>query len=303
MLVASGTIPELNAEEARFEYWKQIWLTTIEHPEDRTLLRRYSRWGLKSQSHQSVPSNPKAKYRRHRGALRQVAALLNAARDIDHTVATLPQRELDQFLNGSPAQQDALAHFTQWLRTTRLSRLVVAYRRNELEGYGFSTDHRWKMARLFIERAEIPIMDRVGALLILLYGMQATRVVAIERSQVSERNGKTMLTIGSEPIELPAPLDEAVQSLLKLSHLRSPRWLFVGRHPGEHLTARALSRRLATYGMSTGSARATALMELAQQMHPRVLSDLLGVSIATASAWWRLAGGDWAAYPPLREQR
>lgn len=52
--------------------------------------------------------------------------------------------------------------------------------------------------------------------------------------------------------------------------------------------------------MQTGSARVTALLELAQQMHPRVLSDLLGISTTSATAWWRLAGGDWATYPALR---
>lgn len=140
----------------------------------------------------------------------------------------------------------------------------------------------------------------VGALLVLLYGMHLTRIVAIERTQVDVGPAQVTLNIGKEPIELPDALGEAVTDLLKLSLHRSDRWLFVGRTPGEPLTAGALRGRLSRHGMQTGSARVTALLELAQQMHPRVLSDLLGISITSATAWWRLAGGDWAAYPALR---
>lgn len=300
LLVASDTIPEFDVQRARFEHWMRGWIASIDDPLDRTVLRRYSAWGLSGPTYRSILGDPKAKYRRHRSMLNHAASLLAAAHGMGHTLDTLPQRELDAFITGSTSQRDALAHFTQWLRRMRLSRLVVEYRHNELEARGFSTDHRWTMARYLIEGSEIPPADRVGGLLVLLYGMQSTRVVAIERSQVIEADGTVRLKIGAEPIELPTPLDEALSALLKQSLLRSERWLFVGRHPGEHLTADGLSKRLAAHGMRIRSARATALLELAQQMHPRVLSDLLGISTTTAAKWWRLAGGDWAAYPPLR---
>jgi hypothetical protein len=41
-------------------------------------------------------------------------------------------------------------------------------------------------------------------------------------------------------------------------------------------------------------------MELTRQMHPRVVSDLLGITPASAAAWSRLAGSDWNEYPALR---
>ena len=77
-------------------------------------------------------------------------------------------------------------------------------------------------------------------------------------------------------------------------------WLFPGRNPGKHLTPGPLSRRLRAEGLLTGSARTTALIELTRQMHPRIVSDLLGIMTASAAAWSRLAGGEWSDYPALR---
>ena len=41
-------------------------------------------------------------------------------------------------------------------------------------------------------------------------------------------------------------------------------------------------------------------LELARHMHPRVISDMLGLSTTAATRWWRLASRGWATYPTLR---
>lgn len=72
------------------------------------------------------------------------------------------------------------------------------------------------------------------------------------------------------------------------------------RNPGLHLTPGPLSRRLREQGLRSGSARTTALIDLTRRMHPRIVSDLLGITPASAAAWSRLASGDWTDYPGLR---
>ena len=76
--------------------------------------------------------------------------------------------------------------------------------------------------------------------------------------------------------------------------------MFPGRNPGRHLTPGPLSRRLRAEGLLAGSARTTALIELTRQLHPRIVSDLLGITTASAASWSRLAGGEWSDYPALR---
>ena len=53
--------------------------------------------------------------------------------------------------------------------------------------------------------------------------------------------------------------------------------------------------------MVTG--RASALLQLAGELPPTVVADLLGLRPKTAIAWGQLVGRLWAAYPGLRGQQ
>ncbi|AMM31494.1 hypothetical protein SA2016_0806 [Sinomonas atrocyanea] len=302
LLAAAGLLPEDDVHQARFERWLEHWLAGIESQQDRLILHRYHAWGTNQLLRRPVsrPTGRGHRMSRHRSRLRYCAHLLVHIREAGHTIASFPQRDLDRHLTGSSSQKDALSHFTRWLRQHRLSALTVSARSTGEPSPGMDSDQRWQTARRFLNDDTIPPGDRVGGLLTLLYGMQATRVVALERSSVTELGGRVSLTIGSDPIELPATLGRAVRDLMSASAPKTDRWLFPGRNPGTHLTAGTLVQRLARYGLRLADARATTLLELAQHMHPRLISDLLGLSTTAAARWWRLAAGDWTGYPPIR---
>lgn len=303
LLSESGVLPELDLRQALFDHWLLHWLEDLEDKNDRILLRRYHAWGSNPITRRPTgrSTNPRGRGTRQKARLRESAKLLAHIRDEGHTVATFPQRQLDLYLNGSASQSAALAHFTRWLRENRLSTLQVATRPRRNPSTGTPEDERLRLVRRFLTDTTIPCSDRVGALLTLLFGMQATRIVQLERGAVSIVDGRMLLVVGTDPIELPTPLADLVAEHLKESESKSDRWLFPGKFPGAPLAVVTLSRRLARYGLSTGDGRNAALMALAHQMHPRVLSDLLGISSAAAARWWRTAGGDWATYPSLRE--
>lgn len=305
LLARSGVLPELDVQAARFDWWFKEWLTSIEASEDRLILQRYCTWELlrSSRTHRAAsPSSTRSvsSFRRHRAALKHCAALLQEIRSQEETLATFPQRRLDAFLTGSPSQRDALAPFTRWLQRHRLSTLHVEFRTNRLEGRNYEADHRWQMARRFLSDPDMDAKTRTAGLLVLLYGMQLTRIVTLTRAQVDATSRPVKLTVGAEPIELPEILGEAVTALTHASKNHPEGWLFPGRNPGRHLTPVPVSRRLRKEGLRAASARTTALIELTRQMHPRIVSDLLGITPASAAAWSRLAGGDWSEYPKLR---
>ncbi|GEK86647.1 hypothetical protein GCM10007198_06420 [Microbacterium aerolatum] len=245
-------------------------------------------------------SSPASGFLRQRAALKYCAAFLREIRSQQETLATFPQRRLDAYLTDSPSQRDALAPFTRWLRKHRLSTVRVEFRSHRLEGRDYASDHRWQMARRFLSAADMDPKTRAAGLLVLLYGIQLTRIVTITRAQVDTNSRPVTLTVGAEPIELPEILGNAMVNLVAASARHPEGWLFPGRNPGKHLTPGPLSRRLRAEGLLTGSARTTALIELTRQMHPRIVSDLLGITTASAAAWSRLAGGEWSDYPALR---
>lgn len=77
-------------------------------------------------------------------------------------------------------------------------------------------------------------------------------------------------------------------------------WLFRGRRPGRHLTTAALNGPLAKRGINPRAGRAAALINLARDIPPSVLSDLLGLSVGSAARWSSLSGHDWSDYPRIR---
>ncbi|MEU9083351.1 hypothetical protein [Streptomyces sp. NPDC048357] len=78
-------------------------------------------------------------------------------------------------------------------------------------------------------------------------------------------------------------------------------WLFPGGHPGQHLSATVLSRRLATHHIPNRPARATALVALAQDLPPAVRGSMLGLHSVTAAHWRRRAATDLIAYLEARQ--
>lgn len=306
LLVRSGALPKLDVEAARFDHWFEEWLPSLEHAEDRLILRRYCTWELlrSTRTIRAVPrgpSTPAASFQKQRAALKHCAALLHEVRLHRETIATFPQRRLDVYLTDSPTQRDALAPFTRWLRRHQLSNLRVDFRVNRLEGRHYESDHRWQMARRFLTDTGMDSKTRAAGLLVLLYGIQLTRIVTLTRDQVDSSSRPVKLTVGAEPIELPEVLGDAVVDLVDASMRHPEGWLFPGRNPGLHLTPAPLSHRLREQGLRSGSARTTALIELTRQLHPRIVSDLLGITPASAAAWSRLSSGGWTDYPRLRQ--
>jgi len=75
--------------------------------------------------------------------------------------------------------------------------------------------------------------------------------------------------------------------------------LFPGRRAGLPLGDKGLHRRLAKIGVPPRRARNTALLELAREVPPGIIADLLGLTPKTADKWRDLAGGNWTTYAPV----
>ncbi|MFJ6384637.1 helix-turn-helix domain-containing protein [Kitasatospora sp. NPDC092039] len=104
------------------------------------------------------------------------------------------------------------------------------------------------------------------------------------------------------PIRLPGPLARLLTDFA--NRPRPPgwaanhpnRWLFPSAEPGRHITGGALVRRLTAHGIPSRPARATALVQLAQDMPPAVLAPILGLHLNTVTRWRARAATDWTAY-------
>ena len=73
-------------------------------------------------------------------------------------------------------------------------------------------------------------------------------------------------------------------------------WLLPGGRPGQPISPCRLSERLRQIGIRPGSARSTALFQLATELPAAILARMLGIHIDVAVAGQRVSAGDWMTY-------
>ena len=307
MLVTSGVLTSIDIDEERYYLWLASWLSEQTNSAHQLLLRRYAQWGISTKpwaGYSSRPSDTNSRFRRLRSRLQTCAEYLEFVEERGYTTLTLPQRVLDAYVAGSANRHDHISHFTRWLKENRLGTVVSSYRPRSEPESSMPPDERWLLARWLLRDETLDPRDRVAGLLVLLYGQSVSRIVAIPRAAVHFNKQNVFITLADDPIELPEQLAHAV-TLLYQSPPTTHRdvddtWLFPGRWPGRHLTAGALGSRLTRLGIPVKRSRSAALLELAAEIPVPLLSELLGISTASAAAWATAANRDWSTYPALR---
>ena len=95
--------------------------------------------------------------------------------------------------------------------------------------------------------------------------------------------------LGRQPVELPAPLDQLVLELTRqprghaTTAATSDRWLLPGVRLDSPLSHEHFRRRLTKVGVTALAGRTGALANLAGQLPPAILADLLGISESSAA--------------------
>jgi hypothetical protein len=143
----------------------------------------------------------------------------------------------------------------------------------------------------------------VAGLLILLFAQPLARIVRLTIDHIVDDDGQVALLLGTNPVQLPPPLDDLVLTLRQRRHgyavvgrTDQHRWLFPGGRPGQPLSSNQMLRRMTALGVPARLARNTILMELAAELPAVVLSKLLGIAAATATRWIGHAGAPAAEY-------
>ncbi|GHE24243.1 hypothetical protein [Streptomyces hydrogenans] len=179
--------------------------------------------------------------------------------------------------------------------------------RSKAEPELLDEDTHWDLLQQCIHDEELPLDGRVAGSLLLLFGQHLSRIVILTTAYLDTTGGRTTLRLDDTPIHLPDPLDRLLCRLAEQQFQHgwaatSSSWLFSGARPGAHRSTGPLSRALAAYGISVRPSRATALIQLAQDMPPAVLTPLLGMHVITAQVWRRRTGSDWTAYLQVRRR-
>jgi len=154
----------------------------------------------------------------------------------------------------------------------------------------------------------MPLDVRAAGALVLLFGLQTSRIRFLRSEHLHQRDEETYLDIGTPALPIPPKLaallrqlvdDPAQQPRIAGDH-PGPGWLFPGLLPGRPAGPSGFSRKLLEHGIDARPARNGALVALVADIPPPILADLLGLHVNTAVRWAGVARRDWTDYLAAR---
>jgi hypothetical protein len=305
LLVANGVLAGRDDALVRLEAWAADRLKSVADQGQRRLLRSYATWRVLRRARQRAEAAEAARTptRHAKVCLNAAVAFLAflAARQRD--LGSCTQGDVDDWLAEGPPSAPRVRDFLEWAGDRKLTERFIVPGQPRRGGPAADDAGRWAMARRLLHDDGLELGDRVAGTLVLVYGQQLSRIVALTRDQVEVSSGGTRLHLGTTPIDVPPPLDDLLGRLTRerrpYSGVGSPAlttWLFPGLRPGTPLSAYQLGQRLRRLGIEPAPARRSALGHLAARLPAAMVAHVLGLSPLTAVRWAGAVGADWATY-------
>lgn len=303
VLIDHEMLPPRDELLARFELWLPAALAEIPDSGERRTVTQYARWRhLRALRRNTMPSRS-GQLSWRRIEIMGIIELLAWIHSRGGSLASLTQADVDEWLTGGA--HPFLHHFLKWAGRDGTSRRLVAPRppSGRLNLQALSDDERWRLFADVTSDASIDPHTKFAAGLMLTFGIRAAKIVQLRAEDVTVTEDTVLVRLGAEPLVLPAELAPAAVGAA--SNRTAPRmflesieqeWVYPGARAGHHMAPDTLNARLRAVGIPPRLARTSALVALAQELPPVVLSRLTGLDITSAIAWSNAIGANSNAY-------
>lgn len=308
-LVTAGLLAARNEIVAKLEVWITAQIDAIADTADRQMVDAFSTWWvLRRVRHRDTASETT----NARWARKQIARAIEFLAFLHHhrlTMATCTQADVDLWLAGPPSRRGA-RDFVRWAHRRGLcSELVIAHRVQGWPTRQLAPGVHEQTVRRLLSDDTIGLVDRVSGLLVGCYGQLPARLVRLTVDDITIDDTAVTIRFGRDRVTLAEPVAVFVAALVETRRGRSAtdstaasRWLFPGGFAGRHLDPETLANRLRQLGISAAKLRTDVLLDLAADIPPAILADLIGLYPATAARWTHAAGGGWAHYAAAKSR-
>ncbi|GAA1581082.1 hypothetical protein GCM10009789_38680 [Kribbella sancticallisti] len=309
LLIACGTLPPIDRYLFLFEQSLPRWLDTIDHPEHRNLLHRFATWHLLRHLRTTAQTGPIGHYRNQsaRTQLRTAAAFLTDLAARAHTpqptLQHCTQADLDRwFATTNNTAKLSLRAFLRWaidhhaMPRLTLPPVVTGHRAP------ISNNQRIDLIRRIHTDPAIAPIDRVIAMLILLYAQPLPRIVGLTLADIVYNGDQILIRLGDPPVPVPEPFANHITTYIasrpNLATATNPgrQLLFPGRRAGQPIHPTSIRLRLHNLGIPNLNARTRAIRELLLQAPAPVVATMLNYTPHSAERIAAHAGNTWKTY-------
>lgn len=308
LLMASGVLEPVDKYLYLFEQWLRTWLPTIAGTEQRRLLERFATWQLLRHLRQIAGEGPIGYARQQNAQKILTTAAEFLAYLAEHGIAPqkMTQADLDGWYAAEPnANRAVIRSFLRWCIEHRdIPKLQIPQAKTGAVTPIGQHQRLELIARLLTDEDGLTLIDRVAAILILLFAQPVSRIIRLTLKDVADTDETLTIRLGNPPSPIPEPFAEMVRTYLtarpNLTGAANPgsTLLFPGRRAGQPLHPTSLRMRLYAAGIPNITGRTAALRQLLLEAPAPVVAGMLGYDAQTAETIAAEAGNTWKTYAP-----
>ena len=282
-----------------FDAWSADKVTGLADPASQLVLRSYIRWHL---AHRLDGACTAGRFLASKQAVTMAANFLNWLACQNVSFAEVEQTDVDRYLAEGAETRRLLERFLPWAtKRYRLTTIEITPHRRDTTREK-TTDEQIEQLRSLFAHPDLTPQDRLMAALILVFGQQTHKVVALQWGDITTIDGALAISLGKHPVMLKHPLDDLVGAVRNspanrqtASNAKS-NWVFPGYLPGSHLNASHVRIRLKNLGFPSLSTRIGTWQTITQTSPPPVVADALGLHPQTAIRHAQRGSGQYGAY-------
>jgi hypothetical protein len=307
ILMSCRLLPTVDKLVLSFDRWLARHLTSITNLEHARIIRQFATWEVAPWLRARAQRKPLTESsRQNAGAqIMRATEFIAWLHERNLTLATCTQATLDQWhaTHLGHERSSAKAFLTWAMRTRRMPSLDLP--RTPVRQRQPITQHqRLQLLRKLLTDDTVELLDRVTAILTLLYGQPLTKITRLSISDIVTTEEEVLVRFGEPPTPVPAIFAPLLVSWrdqrpnMRTATNPNSQWLFPGRRAGQPLHPATLGQRLAKAGIPSTRGRVAALRHLVLQAPAPVVADALGIHYTTAHRHFTDAGGTWKTYAP-----
>ncbi|MFE9883356.1 hypothetical protein [Streptomyces sp. NPDC005784] len=306
LLMQSRVLPPADRQLLFFQRSLAEKLPAVGDAEHRRLLELFAAWHVERRLRTLASRGPLTgnQVQQAREEIRLATAFLGHLAQRGHDLADCTQADVDAWYAGGYTARRLTHAFLRWAMRSKYMPAVAVPHRSTSNPAPIAQHQRLALLRQLVDHDDVPLQDRVAAVLVLLYAQPLTRIARLGTDDVQHRDSEVLVRLGDPPSPVPAPfagmlLDYLGQRPNTMTATNpDARWLFPGRRAGQPMTPKTLELRLRHLGFPTQRGRTAAIRHLVLQAPAPVVARMLGYDDDTTARLAEEAGGTWRHYAP-----
>ncbi|MET8801036.1 hypothetical protein ABZV91_32285, partial [Nocardia sp. NPDC004568] len=268
LLMACGTLPQVDKQVCAFERWTIRHLATITDPEHARVIKRFTAWDVQPRLRARAERGPLSVSSRRgfTAQITQATRFLDWLAQRDLMLADCGQADIDAWhVEHRAHARTSIRGFLHWCTTNKLTRrfrlpTVVIGPATPMPQH-----QRIDLLGRLLTEPDQPLRSRVASAIVLLYAQPVSRIVRLTLDDVINDSGTILLRLGEPPSPVPAPVAELLLSWIdqrtnmNTATNRESRWLFPGRRAGQPMYPETLGALITALGIPTMPGRVGAL--------------------------------------------